>query len=81
MFTETFQVSVTMDGCDYRSGANNNDKENNDVDDEEEGKEEKVDDKSEEQNLHDIPEFQSLLARAVFGRMRQGGVFRVLTAT
>ena len=36
-------------------------KENNDVDDEEEGKEEKVDDKSEEQNLRDIPEFQSLL--------------------
>ena len=36
-------------------------KESNDVDDEEEGKEEKVDDKSEEQNLRDIPEFQSLL--------------------
>ena len=36
-------------------------KENNDVDDEEEGKEDKVDDKSEEQNLRDIPEFQSLL--------------------
>ena len=36
-------------------------KESNDVDDEEKGKEEKVDDKSEEQNLRDIPEFQSLL--------------------
>ena len=36
-------------------------KENNDVDDKEEEKEEKVDEKSEEQNLRDIPEFQSLL--------------------